>query len=362
MKRLHLVCGTLNDPGGVGDYTAALAGALSSRGITTMIWEATAPGVRQALPALLRRDPAPVIVQYVPNAFGAKGANLWFCATLLTLRRQGHDVRVMFHEPYFYFSAHPLRNGLAIVQRLMAVILLRASPVSYLSTETWRDYLAPYAPRGAAFVSLPVPATVARGSQPAREREWRTKLLSPGTRFLVGHFGTYGEHVATCVQPIVTALVKERPDVTVVCVGNGGESFVEAIRRVSPHVSQRIVATGALGSEDVAAVLRACEVLVQPYPDGVTTRRTSLMAGIANEVATVTSDGPLTEPVWQASGGVVLAPAGDPAPHVREVVRLLDDAALRRAQARRGVELYDAQFSIDRVVDTLIGQPLAATA
>jgi hypothetical protein len=86
------------------------------------------------------------------------------------------------------------------------------------------------------------------------------------------------------------------------------------------------------------------------------------MAGIANEVATVSSDGELTETTWQGSGAVALAPAGDPAAHVQHVSRLLDDELLRRAQARRGVELYDAQCSIDVVVATLLGRPLAATA
>ena len=362
MKRLHLVCGNMETVGGVGDYTSLLAGALSARGVTTLIWDATVPGARRELQLSLRQEPAPVLVQYVPNAFGAKGANLSFCAWLLALRRHGHDVRVMFHEPYFYFSAHPLRNGLAVVQRFMAAALLRASPVSYLSTDTWRQYLAPYAPRQATFITLPVPSTIARCHQPAREGEWRARLLANGTRFLVGHFGTYGDHVATSLQPILAAILQERPDVTVVCVGQGGQSFVNGMGGEASDASRRMVATGPLSSEEVAAVLRCCDVLVQPYPDGVTTRRTSVMAGLANEVATVSSDGPLTEPLWRASGAVVLAPAGDPARHAAHALQLLDDPSRRRAQATQGRELYDAQFSIDLVVDTLIGQPLAATA
>lgn len=361
MQRLHLLGGKLDAVGGVGDYTSLLAGALSARGVTTHIWDATMPGARRRIRAALLEEPAPVLVQYVPNAFGARGANVSFCAWLLALSRQGHDVRVMFHEPYFYFSAHPLRNGLAVVQRLMAAILLRAGTVSYLSTDTWRTYLTPYAPPGRPFVTLPIPATVTRCANPAREREWRSKLLTGGTRFLVGHFGTFGHDVGTALRPILTALLTTRPDVTIVCAGRGSESFVDALRRSNPHDALRILATGSLSSEEIAAVLRACDVLIQPYPDGVTMRRTSIMAGIANEVATVSSHGELTEPAWSESGALALAPAGDPAAHLQQVSRLLDNEADRRAQALRAVALYDARCSIDVVVATLLGRPLAAT-
>ena len=64
---------------------------------------------------------------------------------LLRLRRRGVDVRVMFHEPYFYFSWHrPWRNGLALVQRLMAALLVRASSVA-VHFDDWRgrDCLRP---------------------------------------------------------------------------------------------------------------------------------------------------------------------------------------------------------------------------
>ena len=362
MTRLHLIGGDLDTMGGVSDYTSLLAGALSARGVTTHIWDARLPGARQQIRAALMQEPAPVVVQYVPNAYGAKGANLFFCVWLLALSRQGHDVRVMFHEPYFYFSAHPLRSGLAAVQRLMAAILLRVGTITYISTDTWRTYLVPYAPRGKTFITLPIPSTVARCANPPREREWRSKLLVDGTRFLVGHFGTFGSDVATALRPILTALLRQRHDVTVVCVGRGAELFVESVRRSSPHESRRILATGSLSSDEVAAALRACEVLIQPYPDGVTMRRTSVMAGLANAVATVSSQGPLTESAWADARALTLAPAGDPGAHVRHISRLLDDEWLRRAQARRGGEFYDAQCSIDVVVATLLGRPLAATA
>ena len=68
-----------------------------------------------------------------------------------------------------------------------------------------------------------------------------------------------------------------------------GDRSVEFLERVSighRDLHSRAWASGRLSRADVAAALRACDLLLQPYPDGVTTRRTSVMAGLANGVAT----------------------------------------------------------------------------
>jgi glycosyltransferase involved in cell wall biosynthesis len=361
MKCLHLLGGHLDAVGGVADYTSVLAEALSARGVTTHIWDAAEPGVRRQVAAALARDTGPLVVQYVPGAFGWRGANVPFCLWLLSLRRQGHDVRVMFHEPYFYFSAHPLRNGLAVVQRVMAAVLLRAATVCYVSTSTWERYLGPYAPAGTRFVPLPVPSTIPRSGSAAAQGEARARLLAPGTRLLVGHFGTFGEHIASTLSPILGRLLDERPDVTVVCAGRGSEGFVKHLRRGARH-GARLVAAGAVHSDALATMLAACDVLIQPYPDGVTTRRTSVMAGLINGVPTVTSEGVLTEALWRRAGAATMAPAHDNDAHVRAIVSLLDDERLRGELSTRSREFYDRHCAIDATVDVLVGARLAATA
>jgi glycosyltransferase involved in cell wall biosynthesis len=108
-----------------------------------------------------------------------------------------------------------------------------------------------------------------------------------------------------------------------------------------------------LKSIDVAAALRACDVVVQPYPDGVTTRRTSVMAALANGVPVVTTHGPLTESVWEISGGVSLVPVGRPSAIEAAAVALALDTDVRGALAIRGRHLYDEQFSIERTIGVL---------
>jgi glycosyltransferase involved in cell wall biosynthesis len=341
--------------GGVSDYTSLLTSGLARRGAAVRSWDTAAADVRAELAAALMSQPGRLLVQYVPNAFGRRGANVAFCLWLLALRRRGVDVQVMFHEPYMYFSWHrPLQSALAAIQRAMAAILLRASPVSYVSTERWQRYLAPLAPRRNRFVVVPIPSTVPHESRPEATAQWRRRL-APDAR-LIGHFGTYGAHVRSELAPIVTRLLHDRPDVRVVCLGRGSDQFAAGLDARESVLAGRITGTGALDGQGIADVLRACDVIVQPYPDGVTTRRTSVMAAVACGAATVTSRGFLTEPVWDASGAVRLAAASDAPAHATACARLLSDEPDRRALAARAAEAYDLHFSMERTLDTLLSE------
>ncbi len=328
MSTWHLVTPEFPPGGGVADYTAILAAGLADAGDRVHVWypapgappadAATDRGVitrhlpdrfgrnsRAMLERALSATPGIVVVQYVPGAFGARGMNVPFCRWLARLRRDGTDVRVMFHEPFFYFGvSRPWRNALAIVQRAMAAILLRAGTRIYYSTETWRSLLAPYGPQAGVEV-LPIPATIPTEVPAGAVAQARARR---GGGFLIGHFGTYGDHVGRELDLILPPLLRRLPGARVVLVGEGSEMFA---RRLPADLRERIESTGRLPGAAAAAALRACDLLVQPYPDGVTTRRTSVMGALTTAVPVLTTAGPLTEPVWAQTSAVALAPAGD---------------------------------------------------
>ena len=353
---MHILTGEYGpDTGGVGAYTHVLVEALRQRGLTVRLWNTGDASLKTSLPEALKVEPGFVLLQYVPNALGARGANIAFCQWLLSLGRGGADVRVMFHEPYFYLSWNPARNALALVQRLMAGLLLRASSRTYVSTDRWRDYLEPYAPAGTDFTLLPIPCTLPADPAAHDVAAWRRRL--GGERnVLAVHFGTYGDHVTTELAPIVPALLARVENLRLVCVGRGGEAFVARVCREHPALDGRIHATGPLDRGDAASAIAACDIAVQPYPDGVTTRRTSVMAPLALGVATVTSRGALTEGVWTDGSPVLLAPASDSEAHVDAAASLLSDDVLRRRIASLGRRLYEDRFSIERTVEILAAQ------
>ena len=350
--------------GGVGDYTALLSRALADAGDSVDVWvagpvqpvvsirrrvhalpDAFGPRSRAELDAAWTAAPGVVLVQYVPNALGRRGTNLGFCRWLLAQRRAGRDIRVMFHEPYFYFGwRRPWRNVIALVQRVMAALLVRASTQLYYSSANWHAYLEPYGAADRGLV-MPIPSTMPGEAPAAQVNEFRREF-APGAR-VVGHFGTFGEHVADELLAVLPALLERDGNVRIILIGRNGERFHRELVRRQPAAAERVYATGELGPADVAVALAACDVLFQPYPDGVSTRRTSVMAGLQHGIATVSTAGPLTEPVWRDSGAVVLAPHGDTAASVAQIRRMLDDRAARRAQAARGADAYARHFAIE---------------
>src|SRR5262249_58085429 len=97
--------------------------------------------------------------------------------------------------------------------------------------------------------------------------------------------------------------------------------------------------------------------VVHQSPEGSQPGRTSGMAGLANGVATVTSAGVLTEPVWAETGAVRLAPADDPAAFAAAIDALLRERPTREALARRGAEVYAERFSMAHTIAILRGAP-----
>jgi hypothetical protein len=349
--------------GGVGDYSAALAAALAEAGDAVHVWtpahqtelrsgvavhalpDAFGEDSRDRLDAAFASTPGIVLLQYVPNALGSRGANLPFCSWFSHLRRRVADARVMFHEPYFYFTwSRPWApgNALAVAQRMMARQLLHGAHRVYYSTDTWRRYLPANDDQQA--LTLPIPSTIPCAA-PAAD----------GERFAAGHFGTYGDHVGDELRAILPALAARVPGIRIALIGEGGPAFRDEIGRSEPALARDAWAPGRLDPQAVASALRACDVLLQPYPDGITTRRTSVMAGLKNGVATVTTAGELTEEVWQETGAVALVPAGDAGAFANKTAALLNDATARRELGARGAATYEARFSMARTIASLRG-------
>ena len=94
-------------------------------------------------------------------------------------------------------------------------------------------------------------------------------------------------------------------------IGANGDTFRETLVNANPTLANRIAATGKLPADELSLALSSCEVVIQPYPDGVTSRRTSMMAALEHARAIVTTRGLFTESLWEQSGAVLLAHAGD---------------------------------------------------
>jgi glycosyltransferase involved in cell wall biosynthesis len=368
----HIITGEYPpQPGGVSDYTRLVAIELARAGDAVNVW-APAPDASESVeeriivhrlpghfgPSALRildralhATPGRILVQYVPHAFGMKAMNLPFVMWLYARRKM--DIAVMFHEVTFpiHRSQSPRQNVLGMVNRAMAAIAARASRRIFVSTTSWGKVLRTLIPVGARVVCIPMPSNIPVVNDREGIAAVRRNYSPAGP--LVGHFGTFGPGITSLLDKIVPALLDEVPAAHTILIGRNSEQYATAIARERPDLVPRVHASGSLTPCEVSMHISACDLLLQPYPDGITTRRTSAMVGLAHSVAIVTNSGHLTEPLWSERQAVAIAPANDIASSAALARDLLGDTERREQLAKAGASLYEDQFDIRQTIAAL---------
>ncbi|HEX7955504.1 MAG TPA: glycosyltransferase family 4 protein [Pyrinomonadaceae bacterium] len=368
--------------GGVADHTRLVAEGLAAEGDRVHVWCPAAAGVgaaesargvtvrrelgrfrpsdlRRAGRALNRVDaPRRLLVQWVPHGYGYRSMNVWFCLWLCArVFLRGDEVSFVVHEPFLAFGEGSWRqDAVALVHRLMTVILLSSASRVWTTIPEWERCWRPYAlGRRVAFGWLPVPSTTPATATPREAAATRALYAAPGVP-LVGHFGTYGELVASTLRELLPRLLEgSSPACAVLLMGRGGEALRAELLRARPELAGRIHATGTLPRAELSRHLAACDLLVQPYPDGVSARRTSVMAGLAHGLPVVTTKGRLTEGLWEESGAVSLHEPGDVAGMARAARELLGDASARENLGARGRAAYGLYFDLPHLTARLRG-------
>lgn len=367
--------------GGVSDYTRVVAAGLAGAGDEVHVWcpsidepeeSVGAPGVTvhrelghfsladlRRVGQLLHQFPSPrrLLVQWVPHGYGYRAMNLTLCLWLWRRARlSGDQLDIMVHEPYLPFRTAAARlNLVAAVQRVMTIVLLNAAHRVFVSIPGWKARLKPYSVgRRQTFIWLPIP-TVLPNAQKSGATEIRDRYHI-GAGPIVGHFGTYNPAIAESLMHVLPSLMSTCQDSSALLIGAGGEQFREHICRSYPQIVSRISATGELGLQEVGRHVAGCDIMIQPYPDGVSSRRTTVMTPLALGVSVVTTKGPLTEPLWANSQAVALLDATDHAGMIHAARNLLRDANQRQQLGAAGRELYLRRFDVRYTIATLRGE------
>jgi glycosyltransferase involved in cell wall biosynthesis len=382
--------------GGVSDHTHGLVATLAAQGDVVDVWcppvpvaddaepESTPeiPGVTvHALPShfglravsLLRRElralPADtrVVVQWVPTAFGWRMMNLRFA--LMLLRLPGRRLDLVVHEVGWDVGRETARRALAgIVHRVMTWCAARSARRVYVTIPAWQNRLTLFGARALPpdeeATWVPVSSNVPDHADGQRVAELRRSLLARThqQRVLVGHFGTFGRFHMALMPHVVARILDEAQDRTFVLVGRGGEALRDYVAKERPELAARIVATGGLAAEEVSTYLAACDVLVQPYEDGASTRRGSLMAGVALGRPTIANRGRSTEELWTAERAIQLTDSHAPHAFAGAVTKLLADAALRERLSENARRAYAERFAMAHTVAALRAEKAHAGA
>jgi glycosyltransferase involved in cell wall biosynthesis len=366
--------------GGVGGYSAQLAGALVEHGQPVHVWTAgydgeteedgvivhrIAGGFRPADLSKLGREldaiaaPRRILVQWTPHSFGMRGLNLAFPLWLWKRAAATSDcVELMVHEAFIAFGeGNWRRDAAAGVQRAMAATLLRAARKVWVTIPKWEERLRPWAfGNEISFEWLPVPSNIVAVADIGEIVQIRQELTH-FRRPLIGHFGTFRRDVEALLVPALLELQESR--VVFLLVGRGSEEARRRLITSQPELTERVFATGELDPEGIAANLSACDVLLQPYPDGISTRRGSAMAALGLGLPIVTNLGPLSEKFWETSGAIARAGSCSPADLASATLELVGDHPHRIQMSARGRDLYQERFHIRHTVAALLPEPLA---
>jgi glycosyltransferase involved in cell wall biosynthesis len=369
-------------PGGVSDYTRLVAEGLAQAGEEVHVWcPGTAgesiseggvhvhSGLGRVTPEDLARvgdeldrfpGPRQMLVQYVPHGYGYRSMNVPFCFWLWRrARKRGDWVEVMVHEAFHRFAGSWRQYGAALIHRLMTVILLRAATRVWFSDPQWERRWKPYAMgRRVPFRWLPVPSNIrVVGNEAETQTIRRRYLLDSGLPaeggLLIGHFGTYGAPVLSVLEPIALKIARELPDQRLLLMGINSQEFRKHLIEQHPPFEKTLFATGPLAPDALSNHIAACDLLIQPYPDGATTRRTSLMVGLSHGKAVVTTSNEETERVWKDFVPVGLTPSGDAGAFVQVLRELLDDPEERARMSQAALKLYRERFDISHTVAEL---------
>jgi glycosyltransferase involved in cell wall biosynthesis len=366
-------------PGGVSDYVQVVAEALVAAGDEVLV---VAPPleVRAQAPAAdakLRVHRLPdrfgrqsrneasrlmkefaidrILVQYVPHAFGRKAMNLPFANWVKNDLTRQVPIWIMFHEVAYPFSWTSL-SGLILgtVTGRMAKSLASGAERIFASTPSWRPMIRQACPTSVPVEWLPIPSLIPiTTSDEGTLERLRLRLLA-GSRKLIGHFGTFPTHVAKLLSETLARVLAADAETAIVLFGRGSNEFHERFDSDHRQFQGRLTALGGLPAGDVAIHMAACDLMLQPFGDGISSRRSSVMPALAQGKAVVTNIGALSESIWQ-EGGVAAAaiPTADSIASV--CLELLADDARRIKVGEEGRRLYESTFALPRTINALRG-------
>jgi Glycosyl transferase 4-like domain/Glycosyl transferases group 1 len=369
--RWAIVSGTYAGAGGVGDYTRQIATGLAAAGDEVTVcapldhcgqfndYNVTLAGIRRQFGVLSLRNldqaltsvrPDRVLIQYVPQGFGWQGMNLPFCIWLFARRRR-YRVSVMFHEvAVVMMRGKSVRyNAFAMVTHLMAMLMARSAEQIFVSIPAWERWLRPMLTAPQPMMWLPVPSNIPVIGSPRDCSRIRMSYASAG-EILIGHFACYGPAVAEPLTAALQRILEGAPDRRVLLTGDKNETFQKRFSSIHPDLASRVYAAGRLSDADLSYHLGACDLMIQPYPDGISTRRGSAMACLAHGIPVVTTIGHLTEPLWKESGAVLLSPAGDLEVLAQRTQWLINETSERGRLGAAGKALYEDRFALSNTI------------
>ena len=330
---------------GIGDYSERLAAALSVTAPASLVGRGSA-----GLPTWLALSddlwrsqeflPSAVCLQYYPHAFpGGDGRAV--IGWLRNLRRRGVPVITTMHAIWPPLNGSLRRAGARFVLRRQARRFITHSSHVVCTQERNIRELAEAGLIDANRVRLiPVGSNIERGELPPMEaRSAHTLTL----------FGQPAAFHGPTMLAIAALLARRRGSVTLRWLNRSKDEARRVWSGALGLPDTDVEFFGGLDIPHASAVLVSGHLALAPYVDGVSTRRTTLVAHLQHGRPVAGTDGESTGVLLRDQRALLLSPVGDVEGFIRHVERLLDDPAAGAMMAKAARALYEAEFAWPRI-------------
>jgi glycosyltransferase involved in cell wall biosynthesis len=234
---------------------------------------------------------------------------------------------------------------MSLWQRSQLLALHALADVVFASIDSWAAMLRRLRPRRPVY-HLPVGSNVP--DLRAKRAEARARLGATDGTVVITAFGT--AHPARRLDYIVAAAN---------AVARGVPTVLQNLGASAPdlHGIQSAVRLSQPGYQSPAALaecLAATDMFLAPFVDGVSTRRTTVMAALQHGLPIVGTEGALTDRVLRSSGRALrLVPVARRDLFVDAALRLASQRNERNAIGRAARELYLEHFDWPVIAERL---------
>lgn len=285
------------------------------------------------------KGPSVGVLQYTHLAWSRRGFPIRAAVIARLWRWLRYPPLVtVVHDPVPFPGSGSVSAVRAATQRWVMRSLLRNSGAMVVTIEPelipWVAPLPPNALR--RLVHLPVGSNVPPTEDGGRQR---TGVFS------VSVFGITEGHrdEADAIAVVLKRVAQQLGEVRIVLVGRGTLEAEPRIRKGLEDQPVEVECLGVVPSRAVSRALAATDALLF-LRSGASTRRGSMIAGIANGIPIVAYEGLETGPLIRRSG-VLLAKEGDTVAAADRLLAIATDPELREILAARNEDVYRRVFS-----------------
>jgi glycosyltransferase involved in cell wall biosynthesis len=362
IQKLAILCNeSVGRIDAIRDYALALARAVRDRGVETDVclrgvdggWSVSGRDAGNERPlsnheCLTSTEYDALVLQYNPFMYGKWGFAPWLPLRMLALRRARVRTRIalMVHEPYVPIVSWQWAL-MGAWQRAQLEAVRVSADVVFASIEMWTRMLAERRPFRPA-VHLPVGSNLPDRRDARAEMRRRLELGADDVALAALSTSTSGRLLAYVVRA-ANAAAANSSNVALLHLGAGAPE----LDGLSGSV--RLCRPGRLSDAELASWLSAADLFLAPFVDGVSTRRTSLMAALQHALPIVGTEGSHTDNVLSvARDALRLVPVASAERFVEATVQIVESRDEARNLARAARALYESQFDWPVVAQQLL--------